>query len=210
MSLDIPIGEVVYFDAITSSPTTGAATDADSTPTFAVYEEATDTDIGVGGNLTKRTSLTGNYRGSFTASLANGFEVGKWYSVIGSATVGAIAGKSVLLHFRIIDSVYFANIKYVKDTTNLRDEYSTIWYKDNDVIPSASLTNPAISVYNTSTGASVFQDQIMSYASTQLGVVRYNDGSFLSMSGEPYLIIVSGTIDSATRKWQQIVGLDLY
>lgn len=99
--MDIPLDEVVYFDAISSS-STGAAADADSTPTFAVYEEATDTDIGVGGNMTKRTSLTGNYRGSFTASAANGFELGKWYNVIGSATIGAIATKGVLMRFRIV------------------------------------------------------------------------------------------------------------
>jgi len=100
--MEIPLDEVIYFDCITTHPTTGAATDADSTPTFAVYEESTDTDIGVGGNLTKRTSLTGNYRGTFTLSAANGFEVGKWYSIIGSATVNAIAGKAVLKNFRVV------------------------------------------------------------------------------------------------------------
>lgn len=99
--MDIPLDEVIHFDGI-SSASTGAAVDADSTPTFAVYEEATDTDIGVGGNMTKRTSLTGNYRGSFTASAANGFEVGKWYNVIGSATIGAIATKGILKSFRIV------------------------------------------------------------------------------------------------------------
>jgi hypothetical protein len=100
--MNIPLDEVMYFDCITSHPSTGAATDADSTPTFAVYEESTDTDIGVGGNLTKRTSLTGNYRGTFTLSAANGFEVGKWYSVIVSATVNAIAGKGVAKNFRVV------------------------------------------------------------------------------------------------------------
>lgn len=99
--MDIPLDEVIHFDGISSS-STGAAADADSTPTFAVYEESTDTDIGVGGNMTKRTSLTGNYRGSFTASAANGFEVGKWYNVIGSATIGGIATKGVLKSFRIV------------------------------------------------------------------------------------------------------------
>lgn len=99
--MDIPLDEVIFFDCVTTHPSTGAATDADSTPTFAVYEESTDTDIGVGGNLTKRTSLTGNYRGTFTLSAANGFEVGKWYSIIGSATVNAIAGKAVLKNFRV-------------------------------------------------------------------------------------------------------------
>lgn len=100
--MDIPLDEVLHFDAVTHHPSTGTVVDADSTPTFAVYEEATDTDIGVGGNLTKRTSLTGNYRGTFTASAANGFEVGKWYSIIASATVGAIAGKAVVKNFRIV------------------------------------------------------------------------------------------------------------
>ncbi len=100
--MNIPLDEVIYFDCITSTPSTGAAVDADSTPTFAVYEEATDTDIGVGGNLTKRTSLTGNYRGTFTLSAANGFEVGKWYNVIGSAVVGGVTGKAVLKNFRVV------------------------------------------------------------------------------------------------------------
>src|ERR1041385_2419790 len=99
--MDIPLDEVIYVEAIASS-STGAAADADSTPTFAVYEEATDTDIGVGGNMTKRTSKTGDYRGSFTASAANGFELGKWYSVIASATVGSVAGKTRALIFRCV------------------------------------------------------------------------------------------------------------
>lgn len=99
--MDIPLDEVIYVEGIASS-STGAAADADSTPTFAVYEEATDTDIGVGGNMTKRTSLTGDYRASFTASAANGFEAGKWYAVIGSATIGGIATKGILARFRIV------------------------------------------------------------------------------------------------------------
>lgn len=100
--MDIPLDEVIHFDAITTTPSTGAAVDGDSAPTFAVYEEATDTDIGVGGNMTKRTSLTGNYRGTFTLSAANGFEIGKWYSVIGTGVVGGVTGKAVLKTFRVV------------------------------------------------------------------------------------------------------------
>ena len=100
--MNVPLDEVIHFDCITTTPSTGAAVDADSTPTFAVYEESTDTDIGIGGNLTKRTSLTGNYRGTFTLSAANGFEVGKWYSIIGSAVVGGVTGKAVLKNFRVV------------------------------------------------------------------------------------------------------------
>jgi hypothetical protein len=98
--VDIPLNEVVYFDATTHNPATGAVSDADGDVSFEVFEEATDTALGVSANMTKRTSKTGNYRGSFTQSTANGFELGKFYSVVVSATVNGIAGKQVALKFR--------------------------------------------------------------------------------------------------------------
>lgn len=97
----IPLDEVVHFDVTTHDPTTGAVSDADAAPTFDVFEEATDTPILDDETMTKRTSLTGNYRGSFTASAANGFEAGKWYAVIVSATVDSVSAKCVALHFRL-------------------------------------------------------------------------------------------------------------
>lgn len=99
--MDIPLDEVIYVGGITNN-SSGAATDADSTPTFAVYEENTDTDIGVGGNMTKRTSLTGQYRASFTASAANGFELGKFYEVVMFSTVNGTAAKTILKQFRVV------------------------------------------------------------------------------------------------------------
>jgi hypothetical protein len=110
--MEVPLNEVVYFDAITSNPSTGAVSDADSTPTFAVYEEGTDTAI-VTGNLTKRTSLTGDYRGTYTASAANGFEVGKWYSVVAAATVNSISGKAVVQNFRCVAAETVAGAQVV-------------------------------------------------------------------------------------------------
>jgi len=109
----VPIDEAVHFDVVTHNPATGAVSDADSTPTFEVFEEATDTDIGVGGNLTKRTSKTGDYRGTFTASAANGFEAGKWYSVIASATVNAIAAKTVAKSFICVPAETTAGVPQV-------------------------------------------------------------------------------------------------
>lgn len=113
--MNVPLDEVMFFDVVTSNPATGAASDADSTPTFAVYEESTDTDIGVGGNLTKRTSKTGNYRGTFTLSAANGFEVGKWYSIIASATVNSVAGKGVVRNFRVVATESTVGVSNVND-----------------------------------------------------------------------------------------------
>ena len=116
MDTHIPIDEVVHFDAITSD-STGEVTDADSTPTWAVYEEDTDASI-VNGNFTKRTALTGNYRGSFTVSAANGFEAGKYYSVIGSATVDTKPGKCVCSMFRCVPAENVVGLPQV-DVTNM-------------------------------------------------------------------------------------------
>lgn len=98
----IPLDEVPHFDIITRDPETLVVSDADSTPTFAVFEEATDTPILSAQNFTKRTSLTGHYRGTFTASAANGFEVGKYYTVIASATVNGYADKDIVGWFRLV------------------------------------------------------------------------------------------------------------
>jgi len=124
MSDRVPIDEVVTFDVVTHNPATGAVSDADSPPTFEVFEDTTDTDVGVGGNLTKRTSKTGNYRGSFTASAANGFEAGKWYSVIASATVNAIAAKTVAKSFMCVPAETSAGVPQVRASAIADDAVS--------------------------------------------------------------------------------------
>jgi hypothetical protein len=106
--MDIPLDEVIYFDVITSNPTTGAVSDADSAPTFEVFEEATDTAI-VSGTTTKRTSKTGDYRGTTTLSTANGYESGKWYSIIVSGTVSGVSAKVVAKTFRVIPDQSLGN-----------------------------------------------------------------------------------------------------
>lgn len=93
--------ETITFDFITSSPTTGAVADADSTPTFEVFEDATDTALTLtGSTIAKRTSKTGNYRARFAIAASDGFEAGKSYNVVASATVGGVAGKAVIGRFQ--------------------------------------------------------------------------------------------------------------
>jgi hypothetical protein len=98
--MNIPLGEVVHFDVTTRNIATGVGCDADAAPTFSVFEEDTDTAI-VTGTMTKRTALTGDYRGTFTASTANGFEVGKFYIIVVAGTVGGIVDKEVISSFRV-------------------------------------------------------------------------------------------------------------
>jgi hypothetical protein len=92
--------ETIYADFITSSPTTGAAVDADSLPTCEVFEDNTDTAI-LSPTVVKRTGKTGNYRIPIACTAGNGFEAGKSYNVIVSATVGAVAAKAVVQTFQI-------------------------------------------------------------------------------------------------------------
>lgn len=107
---EIPLDEVLHWDECTSNAD-GDAADADSTPTFLVFEEANDTPI-ISSTYTSR-SLTGQYRATMTCSAANGFEVGKFYNVISGATVDGISGKKVSKSFRIVPAEATAGYREV-------------------------------------------------------------------------------------------------
>lgn len=94
------LGETIYVDFITSAPSTGAVSDADSTPTCEVFEDATDAAI-LSPTVTKRTSKTGNYRIPIACTTGNGFEAGKSYNVVVSATVGGVAAKAAVRSFQV-------------------------------------------------------------------------------------------------------------
>lgn len=85
------VDDVLYFPANTHSPSTGVATDADSSPAYRVYENDTTTPILTGTmSLLDSANTAGLYMASITLSAANGFEVGKCYTIYVSATVGGI------------------------------------------------------------------------------------------------------------------------
>lgn len=92
--------ETIVVDFTTHSPTTGGVSDADATPTAEVFEDSSDTAI-LTPTVVKRTGKTGNYRVSIACTAANGFETGKSYNVVASATVGAVTGKGVVRSFQL-------------------------------------------------------------------------------------------------------------
>lgn len=87
------IDDLLTFPANTHTPSTGAATDADSVPSYRVYEDETGTAI-QSGSMAKLddANTTGFYSEQLTLSAANGFEVGKCYTIYISATVGGVVG----------------------------------------------------------------------------------------------------------------------
>ncbi len=87
------IDDNLTFVANTHRFDTGAATDADSAPSYYVYEDETTTAL-LSGSMAKLddTNTTGFYSEQIALTAANGFEKGKSYSIYISATVNSITG----------------------------------------------------------------------------------------------------------------------
>ena len=85
------VDDLLTFTSNTHTVTTGAATDADSVPTYRIYEDETGTAI-LTGSMAKLddASTLGFYSEQVTLSAANGFEVGKCYSVYITAAVNSV------------------------------------------------------------------------------------------------------------------------
>lgn len=94
------LGDTLYFDASTHSPTTGAVVDADATPTSEVFENGNDTPV-LTPTVTKRTGKTGSYRVPVVATSGNGFSVGPSYLVWLIATVGGIPDRVCIGRFTL-------------------------------------------------------------------------------------------------------------
>jgi hypothetical protein len=90
------INDVLTFSVNTHSFSTGVATNADAAPTYRVYEDNTATPILTGTMAAfDSANAVGQYVAQITLSAANGFEVGKTYTIRIAATVGGVTGACV-------------------------------------------------------------------------------------------------------------------
>lgn len=87
------IDDLLTFTVTTHTFATGALTDADGNPAYRVYEDETGTAI-LTGSMAKLddANTTGHYSEQITLSAANGFEVGKSYSIYITAAVAGVTG----------------------------------------------------------------------------------------------------------------------
>lgn len=100
------IDDLLVFACNTHTPSTGAAVDADSAPTYRVYEDETGTAILTGTMaLLDDANTVGQYSEQITLSAANGFELGKSYSIRISGAVGGVAG-ATLRSFQVEGDAY--------------------------------------------------------------------------------------------------------
>ncbi len=87
------VDDLLTFTVTTHRFDTGVLTDADAVPSYRVYEDETGTAI-LTGSMAKLddANTTGFYSEQITLSAANGFEVGKSYSVYVTAVVNSVSG----------------------------------------------------------------------------------------------------------------------
>jgi len=90
----VKLGETIRLMFGTAN-TTGAAANADSTPTATVYDQG----VAMGYAPTVTNKATGSYEVAIVASTGNGFVVGHEYAVSVAATVSGITGRDGLESF---------------------------------------------------------------------------------------------------------------
>lgn len=94
----VGLGDSLWLHFGTSSASTGAAANADSTPTVTVAEDGTD----MAYSPTVSNVATGLYKVQIDATSGNGFEAGKRYSVYAVATVGGVTGRDGIGEFEVL------------------------------------------------------------------------------------------------------------
>jgi hypothetical protein len=104
--------------------------------------------------------------------------------------------------------VYYADIRFHKDTGNTRDEWSAQWYRNDGPLGSGAITSPVLQVINITTGTDLIASSGMSYVSINVGTVKYYENTNRTTAGENYIAKCSATIDGQTHNWQKLVGRD--
>ena len=94
---EVVIGDNLVFSICTHDPDTGELTDADSAPSYRVYEDVTG---GTNANPILNSTMgkldnddtTGFYAALLECTIGNGFEKGKTYTIYVQATVDSATG----------------------------------------------------------------------------------------------------------------------
>ncbi len=110
----------------------GAAVNADSTPTILVYEQGS---LIAAGSPVVTNQAVGLYEVALVLSAANGFEVGKEYSVAAVAVVATVTGRIPVANF-VLDPQIFRGLTSGVPTTTIiptnlthanADHYKDAW-----------------------------------------------------------------------------------
>lgn len=90
---EVAVGDNLTFSITTHDPDTGVLTDASANPAYRIYEDETATPILTGTMAVLDTAnTTGFYTEQIACTAANGFEIGKSYTIYIEATVDGDKG----------------------------------------------------------------------------------------------------------------------
>lgn len=119
---EVTIGDNLTFSITTHDPDTGVLTDADAAPIYRVYEDETAVPILTGTmTILDNANTTGFYTELIACTAANGFEIGRSYTIYIEATVDADTG-GISYGFTVVSSAIGAGaITFVYTLTSTVD-----------------------------------------------------------------------------------------
>jgi hypothetical protein len=183
------VGATLTFYSTTRDPSTGAATDTSTAPTYRIYEDETS-DTLVNGSLALLDSANtaGLYSEQITLNSSDGFEVGKDYVVYKETVVGGVT-VNAHDHFQVlapVDAVRISgsqatadNIETALGTSDTFDNFVN-FYDGTGYAGGAILLDVNVADINTSSAA-------------EIGVA-INVGAFTTDTGETAATAVAGSV----------------
>lgn len=106
------------------------------------------------------------------------------------------------------EDVYPADIGFTIDDTNSRDEYTVVWFRNGAPVTSG-ITVPTIQAIKRANGTDLIPSSVM----TQIGATgayKYDAVTTeRATPGEAVVVVVSATINGATRTWRKVITRDV-
>lgn len=103
------------------------------------------------------------------------------------------------------EDVYHADVNMGVDAANSRNEYLVTWFK-NGVPLTSGITSPTIKVVKFSDGTNLISQTSMTQVGST-GSYKYTTGTVIT-AGEPVSVVLTASIDSATRTWTRNLSRD--
>jgi hypothetical protein len=100
---------------------------------------------------------------------------------------------------------YYADINFTRDSAT-QDEYTVQWYRNGSPITSG-ITSPTIQVVNRADGSDLVASTSMT-AISDTGALKYDAPDEKQTRGQACLVVVTASIDGATRTWRRVLGRD--
>lgn len=106
------------------------------------------------------------------------------------------------------EDVYPADIGFTIDDTNSRDEYTVVWFRNGAPVTSG-ITVPTIQAIKRANGTDLIPSSVMTQIGST-GAYKYDATTTeRTTAGEAVVVVVSATINGATRTWRKVITRDV-